>query len=310
MRLQAVIDAEGRLRDPVVVATVPEMVWEVLEAARSWRFEPGRKDGVPVATFYELVVNAPADKPLAEIVDLHPDLAAVEALLRAGRWKEARTKSEETWLHAINWGEASRGYFAVALMFRALVAAATGEKDEAICMWQGAQALVPTLFHVDLSPYGEAGALLESNRWGRRTTEVSTRDSEVGTPPPGTEVIRPKLLDQRVKPQYTEAARRTGRRGDIILNMVIDETGALRDPWVPQWIEDSKGLEATAIDAVCHWQFQPATFGGRPVAVRYTLTVNFQIGGVPAGARRAPVPNRRNLPPSVEVPQPSAKPPR
>jgi TonB family protein len=286
MRLQAVIDAEGRLRDPVVVTAIPEMTWEVLEAARSWRFEPGRKDGVPVATFYELEVNAPAEKPLAEMIELHPDLAAFEALLRAGRWQEAKTKGEETWQHAVNWGEASRGYFAVALMFRALAAAATGAEDVAICQWQGAQSLVPSLFHVDLSPYGEAGALLESRRWGWRSAQVSDQDSDTKKPSPGTEVIPPKLLDRPVQPQYTEAAKRTGRRGIVILNMVIDETGALRDPWVPQSIEDSKGLEATAMDAACHWRFQPASFGGRPVAVRYSLTVNFQNMGVPAGVRR------------------------
>lgn len=285
MRLQAVIDTEGRLRDPVVLTAIPEMTWEVLEAARSWRFEPGRKDGVPVATFYDLEVNAPAEKPLAAMIDLHPDLAALEALLRAGRWREARTKGEEVWQHAINRGEASRGYFAVALMFRALAAAATGAEDVAICQWQGAQALVPSLFHVDLSPYGEAGALLEAERWGWRSSEVSDRDSEAETPPPGTEVIRPKLLDRPVQPQFTEAAKRTGRRGSVILSMVIDETGALRDPWVPQSIEDSKGLEASALDAVCHWRFQPASFGGRPVAVLYTLTVNFQNMGVPKPPR-------------------------
>jgi TonB family protein len=285
MRLQAVVDTEGRLRDPVVITAIPEMVWEVLEAARSWRFEPGRKNGVPVATFYELEVNAPAEKPMTDMVDLHPDLAAVEALLRAGRWQEARTKSDQAWQHALNWGEASRGYFAVALMFRALAAAATGAKDEAICQWQGAQALVPALFHVDLSPYGEAGALLESHRWGWRSAGAFDRPSDIETPPPGTEVIRPKLLAKPVQPQYTEAAKRTGRRGSVILSMVIDETGALRNPWVPQWIEDSKGLEAAAIDAVCHWRFQPATFGSRPVAVLYTLTVSFQNTGVPKPPR-------------------------
>jgi TonB family protein len=289
LRLQAVIDTEGRLRDPVVVTAVPEMVWEVLEAARSWRFEPGRKNGVPVATFYELTVNPPAEKPLAEIVNLHPNLAAVEALLRAGRWQEAKVKGEETWLHAINQADASPGYFALTLMFRALAGAATGANDVAICQWQGAQALVPALYHVDLSPYGEAGALLESHRWGRRSTEVSDRDSEAGTPPPGTEVIRPKLLDKPVQPQYTEAAKRTYRRGSVILSMIIDKTGALRDPWVPQSIEDSKGLEAAALDAVCHWRFEPATFGGRPVAVFYTLTVNFQTAGRPVPIR-LPVP--------------------
>jgi TonB family protein len=292
LRLQAVIDAEGRLRSPVVVTPVPEMIWEVLEAARSWRFEPGRKDGVPVATFYELVVHAPADKPLTQIAQLHGDLAALEAVLRAGRWEEARSMGEATWTRALERAEPSTGFLAVAMMLRALAAAATGAQDEAICLWQGAQALVPALFHVDLSAYGEAGALLEAYRWGRRTAEFATREPADAPPAIEGELSRPKLLERGAQPQYTEAARRAGTRGTIVLNMIIDESGALREPWVARNIPESRGLEASALDAVCRWRFQPASRGGRPVAVYYTLSVSFEHAGVPANARRAPLPKR------------------
>lgn len=310
MRLQAVIDAEGRLRDPVVVTPVPEMIWEVLEAARSWRFEPGRKEGVPVATFYELVVNAPAEKPLTEVAELHGELATLEAVLRAGRWEEARKMGEATWKQALDHAKPSPGFLAVALMLRALAAAGTGAKDEAVCLWQGAQALAPALFHVDLSAYGEAGELLETYRWGRRTAEVATRDPADAPPPADGELSRPKLLERPAHPQYTAAARQAGTRGSILLSMVIDESGALRDPWVVRGLRDSWGLEASALDAVCRWRFQPAMRGSRPVAIQYSLTVDFQYTPGSSGPRRAPVPNRRNLPPSVEIPQPPEKPPR
>lgn len=35
-------------------------------------------------------------------------------------------------------------------------------------------------------------------------------------------------------------------------------------------------LDNAALDAVRKWKFKPATLGGRPVAVYYTVTVNFQ----------------------------------
>jgi TonB family protein len=38
------------------------------------------------------------------------------------------------------------------------------------------------------------------------------------------------------------------------------------------------GLDTAALEAIKRWTFKPATLAdGRPVAVYYTLTVNFQL---------------------------------
>ena len=37
------------------------------------------------------------------------------------------------------------------------------------------------------------------------------------------------------------------------------------------------GLAEAAVSAVQQWKFKPATLNGKPVAVYYNLTVNFQL---------------------------------
>jgi TonB family protein len=271
LRLQAVIDEQGRLRYPVVVSPIPGMVYEVLAAARDWRFEPARKDGAPVAVLYDLVINPPAEKPLAEIAPLSGELAEVEALLRAQSWREARQRAGKLWAAALDHGDPSRGFFAITFALRALAEAGAGEEDAAICHWQAAQALEPLFYHADLSAYGAPGELLERFRWGR---QMADRPAQLSR---GDEISRPEIRSQATKPEYPRAARKALRRGTIIVQTLIDDRGTVRDPAVLQSMADPKGLDATALDSVCSWRFRPAVLAGRPVPIQYVLTVNYDV---------------------------------
>lgn len=270
LRLQAVIDEQGRLRYPVAVSPIPGMVYEVLAAARDWRFEPARKDGAPVAVLYDLVVNAPVEKPLTEIAPLTGELAEIEALLRAKSWQEARQKADKLWTTALERADPSHGFFAVAFALRALAQAGAGEEDEAICRWQAAQTLEPLLYHADLSAYGAPGELLERFRWGRQMADRPGKFAQ------GGEVSHPETQSQ-AKPEYTQAARRAGREGRILLQALIDDRGTVRDPVVLHSMADPKGLDAAALNALCAWRFRPAAIAGRPVPTQYLLTISYGI---------------------------------
>jgi len=37
------------------------------------------------------------------------------------------------------------------------------------------------------------------------------------------------------------------------------------------------GLDLTMLATLCEWRFKPATLGGRPVKVYYTLTTTFEV---------------------------------
>jgi len=275
IRVQAIVDAQGRLAQPVVEgSSYPALTYAVLEAMRSWTIEPAKTDGKPVASFYEVKIPGP-QKALAEMVDWKDSpLAAPEALLRAGKFAEADKKLQKVWSSALNGAEQSRGFLGVALSLRALAAAGLGEEDGAICRWQAAQTLEPLLFNANLAAYGAPGALLGQHPWGEGAQQVETVTALRESPEPG-EVRRPEIL-KRSAPQFPGYARQVGFKQAVEVESIITESGTLRTPTL-RTPNTSSGLEASALDTLCDWRFKPATFRGQPVKVYYSLTVNFEV---------------------------------
>ena len=76
-------------------------------------------------------------------------------------------------------------------------------------------------------------------------------------------------------PIYPEIARQVRMQGQVILQTVIDERGFVQEIKVLKPL--GFGLTEAAVDAVQSWQFTPATLRGKPVAVIYHLTVNFEL---------------------------------
>ena len=99
-------------------------------------------------------------------------------------------------------------------------------------------------------------------------------------PPPGEplevtgEVVAPVKVESPL-PRYTEAARRVGLQGTVVLRAVIDEEGRVKDLEVVEGLP--LGLTAAAEAAVRRWSFEPATLHGRPVPVYWRLTVTFRL---------------------------------
>ena len=56
---------------------------------------------------------------------------------------------------------------------------------------------------------------------------------------------------------------------------MIDEIGMVRDVLIKESPADQ--LSAAAIEALEQWRFAPAMMDGRPVAVRYIVTLKFNL---------------------------------
>jgi len=108
---------------------------------------------------------------------------------------------------------------------------------------------------------------------------------DVPPPPPAALPEAPRIVDvsrieaprvlERVQPAYTRAAIAARLEGAVILELVIGEEGGVESVRVLRGLP--LGLTESAMDAVRRWRFEPSTLEGRPIKVRYRLTVHFQL---------------------------------
>lgn len=87
--------------------------------------------------------------------------------------------------------------------------------------------------------------------------------------------IKPPVRVFAPDPVYPEAARQARVEGVVVLQAVIDTLGRVVNLRVLKGLPS--GLSEAATDAVAQWRFKPATLEGRPVAVRYLVTVSFSV---------------------------------
>jgi protein TonB len=81
------------------------------------------------------------------------------------------------------------------------------------------------------------------------------------------------LLAQPVDPVYPDAARASGQRGSVVLQVLIGRDGAVQDA---KFLQGSLVFARAAIDAVKQWRFKPYSMNGRAVSVQSVITLNFK----------------------------------
>ena len=131
-----------------------------------------------------------------------------------------------------------------------------------------------------MSPYNA-----ESNAW--RVQLARLRKSAAGAKenqspsPDGPNVYSPKQVTakahilSRSEPEYTQAARRAGAEGMVVLRGVISSEGKLTDIFVVRWL--SYGLTTGAIEAAKQIRFVPASIDGKPVSQYIQIEYNFNL---------------------------------
>lgn len=116
----------------------------------------------------------------------------------------------------------------------------------------------------------------------------------VAAPPPEPVRERPKVLSarvadvehdepvqkakivERIRPSYTEAARRAHVEGVVRLELMVDEEGDVVSARVLQGL--GYGLDEAAIAAAKRFHFKPATKGGRTVTAPFIIKMRFVLG--------------------------------
>jgi len=77
------------------------------------------------------------------------------------------------------------------------------------------------------------------------------------------------------EPDFTEAARREQYQGFLVLRLVVDQTGAVRNVQVVKPL--GLGLDESGVAKIKTWTFEPAMHDGKPVPVEMNVEVSFRL---------------------------------
>jgi len=83
-----------------------------------------------------------------------------------------------------------------------------------------------------------------------------------------------KNLIQRVEPDYPQEARAQNLQGKVILDIIVDKTGAVRG--ISKLSGDPQ-LTLASARAVQQWRFKPLTRDGSPIQFETRVTLNFSV---------------------------------
>lgn len=78
-------------------------------------------------------------------------------------------------------------------------------------------------------------------------------------------------------PSYTEAARRAGVQGVVVLRLTVDEAGEVADVQVVKDLP--MGLVSQAVRSARTWRYEPAVLDDRPVRLSFDVAVRFDLDG-------------------------------
>ncbi|MCB1198435.1 MAG: TonB family protein [Deltaproteobacteria bacterium] len=105
--------------------------------------------------------------------------------------------------------------------------------------------------------------------------EILESDTALPVPKPAYLVSQMPVLQKEIKPEYPSEAREKNIEGKVVLNVLIDDLGKVRNVKV---IEDPGfGMAEKAKEAMFGYVFQPAKISGKPVAVEVRYVVTFEL---------------------------------
>jgi protein TonB len=83
------------------------------------------------------------------------------------------------------------------------------------------------------------------------------------------------VLLWKAEPEYTDAARKAGIQGSVMIRAEIDAHGQVQNLIVAQGL--GLGLDEQALAAVRKWRFRPGTQNGKAVTTSALIQVSFRL---------------------------------
>ena len=107
------------------------------------------------------------------------------------------------------------------------------------------------------------------------TAAFAAGGTAVGQTPAATVATSPIEVLSKLRPDYTEEARRLKIEGEVVVEALFTAAGSVEVLRVVQGL--GHGLDQRAIDAVRRIQFRPAERNGHPVDFAGTVRIRFQL---------------------------------
>jgi TonB family protein len=213
-----------------------------------------------------VAANALAASAAQKFVDM---LADSGDFIKAGKYAEALKLDDvviqQMGEHYVS-GDATAQLFAIAVAHKALALAGLGREDDALWNWCGAIGIYPAIARSDMSAFGAPGKFLAEHPPG---------PVEGDTVPPGAHIVAPKTVT-KVEPKYPNASVNVGAEARVAIEFVIGVDGRGHRPRITGDVP-APMIAYAALDALRQWRFTPATADGKPVAVQFTMTMNFKV---------------------------------
>jgi len=111
-----------------------------------------------------------------------------------------------------------------------------------------------------------------------KSAAMLSKSPESPLPPNDNQFVRLKpelaenLLDQRIEPDYPEAARRAHIQGSVVLETLIGANGRVQQI---SPVSGNPQLADAAVAAVRQWRYKPFTVDGKKVPIRTQVIVTF-----------------------------------
>jgi TonB family protein len=258
-----------------VTATLPAYEVAISGKTQDWAFQPGRRAGQPINTFTRFVVIFNPASAGLEKADATPRLLRAEVVEDPALSPRAGEKAPAP---AVVWAT-------VALDASGR---ATAVKD--------ASAELSPLLEKSLPAWRFAPA----RRQGLAVA-AAVRVPFILVAPGNTRVgdYTPAQATNQVTPDYPDALRKSGLRGEVVIDFVVDRAGKVTEAHVVRSLNPA--FEQATLDALYQWTFAPARREGVPVSCHLRETFTFQheqkIGGGASGIAVEKQADQSRLPP-------------
>lgn len=132
------------------------------------------------------------------------------------------------------------------------------------------------LSHTDSKGESKIDAKL-GNTLAKAVDDEKLKDSDADNLPTPTEAYlvsqMPQVLTE-IKPEYPKEAREKQIEGAVVLDILIDTNGVVRDAKI---IEGEEIFNDVALLAIKKFKFRPASVQGQTVPVRIRYTLRFKL---------------------------------